>query len=99
LRYGILGAFVLRTVAILFAKWVIDQIWVKLIGGLYLLYLPVKHFSRHAQEEQTDGPRAGTIFGLSLFWSTVVMVNLVDLVSCSRSTPSWPPWRCPTSCG
>jgi YkoY family integral membrane protein len=80
LRYGILGAFVLRIAATIFARALIELAWVKLVGALYLLYLPVKHFWKHPHDQHEPHPRAGTILGLSLFWSTVVKVDLIDLV-------------------
>jgi YkoY family integral membrane protein len=78
LRYGILGAFLFRIIATLFAVHLITSSWVKLLGGLYLLYLPYKHFTH----QPTPGkPKAGgAILGLSVFWSTVVRVELTDVV-------------------
>jgi YkoY family integral membrane protein len=82
LRYGILGAFAFRAVATVFAVYLIQWDWVKVIGGLYLLYLPVKHFWKRADESAAGKPRAaaGRLFGLSPFWSTVVRVELTDFV-------------------
>src|SRR5687768_17513398 len=80
LKYGIIGAFVLRTIAIFFATWLIALDWVKLVGGFYLLYLPVKHFRHRGEATEGGEPKVTIIPGLTLFWSTVVMVNLVDLV-------------------
>ena len=55
--------------------------WVKLIGALYLLYLPAKHFIEHP-ENRPGGAKAAikTFLGLSAFWSTVVRVELTDIV-------------------
>ena len=39
LKYGILGAYVFRGLALLFASVLIKIWWLKPIGGLYLLYL------------------------------------------------------------
>ncbi|HEX7077224.1 MAG TPA: S49 family peptidase [Candidatus Eisenbacteria bacterium] len=80
LRYGILGAFLFRIVATVFAVHLISWSWIKLVGGLYLLYLPVKHFAQHEDEASTVPKVAGTILGLSIFWSTVVRVELTDVV-------------------
>jgi len=44
LRYGIVGAFVFRTLAVVLALQLLAVPWVKLIGGLYLLYLVWQHF-------------------------------------------------------
>lgn len=44
LRYGILGAFFFRIVAILLAVHLIQVSFVKLIGAAYLLWLSYSHF-------------------------------------------------------
>lgn len=71
LMYGLGGAFVLRSAAILLAAFIISFWWLQLIGALYLLYLPVKHFIDHASEKEIKGKTMG-------FWATVVYLNLVD---------------------
>jgi YkoY family integral membrane protein len=84
LRYGILGAFVLRAIATLLAVKLSQVTWVALLGGAYLLYLPYKHFTQHPDE--TDDPSAtrtvaaAGFLGLSAFWVTVIKVELTDLV-------------------
>lgn len=80
LRYGIVGAFFFRIVATLFAVHLISWSWVKLAGGLYLLYLPIKHFAQREAHGGETGKPPSTIFGLSPFWSTVVRVELTDVV-------------------
>jgi YkoY family integral membrane protein len=81
LRYGILGAFAFRILSTLFATYMIHWNWVKLIGALYLLYLPAKHFIEHP-ENKPGGAKSAikTFLGLSAFWSTVVRVELTDIV-------------------
>jgi YkoY family integral membrane protein len=81
LRYGIIGAFVFRIAATVFAVHMIQLSLVKLIGGAYLLYLPYAHFS-HAQsvESRRTPPVARPWLGLSAFWATVVKVELTDIV-------------------
>jgi len=80
LRYGILGAFVFRIIATLFAAHLMGWAWVKLVGGAYLLYLPVKHFTSHPDEPRGKASIVKPLLGLSLFWSTVVRVELTDVV-------------------
>jgi len=82
LQYGIVGAFAFRVIATLSAVHLIHMDWVKLVGGLYLLYLPVKHFVHQGRGGEAKGihPAAATILGLSLFWSTVVRVETTDVV-------------------
>ena len=44
LRYGLFGAFAFRIVATILATLLIRVVWVKAIGGLYLVYLVGRHF-------------------------------------------------------
>ena len=81
LRYGILGAFVFRIAATVFAAQMIQLRIVQLIGGLYLLWLPYHHFFRGADsQERRTPPKATPWLGLSAFWATVVKVELTDIV-------------------
>ena len=80
LRYGLVGGFAFRIIATLLAVYLIRVAWVKLIGGLYLLYLTYSHFTGH--EEGADRrmpPKAKPWLGLSPFWGTVVKVELINL--------------------
>ena len=80
LRYGLLGGFAFRVAATLLATYLIRIGWVKLAGGLYLIYLTYTHF--WGREEGTDrriAPRAKPWLGMSPFWATVVRVELINL--------------------
>jgi YkoY family integral membrane protein len=80
LRYGLVGAFAFRVVATLLAAYLIRISWVKLFGGIYLLYLAQRHFfgSGDAEERSKPKPAVGWL-GLSALWATVVKVELVNL--------------------
>jgi YkoY family integral membrane protein len=86
LRYGIIGAFVLRGIATILARHLLDAgAIVALLGGLYLCWLPYKHFASHADEAETEEEQARRNgrrhwLGLSAFWATVLSVELTDLV-------------------
>jgi YkoY family integral membrane protein len=79
LRYGLVGGFGFRILATLLAVYLIRVAWVKLLGGLYLLYLTYTHFRGQEAEERRRAPRARPWLGLSAFWATVVRVELVNL--------------------
>jgi len=81
LRYGMVGAFAFRTVAVVLAVGLIRIAAVKLIGAAYLLYLSYSHFflSGDADERQAIKPATAWL-GLSAFWATVVKVELTDAV-------------------
>ncbi len=81
LRYGIFGAFVFRTIAVLCAIQLIKLEWVKLLGAAYLVYLPYKHFfGGQDVHERRAVPRATPWLGMNAFWATVVRVELTDVV-------------------
>ena len=81
LRYGIVGAFAFRVIAILLAVWLKEVQVVMLIGAAYLLYLPYDHFTGHEDAAARRKPKpARSFLGLSPFWSTVVKVELTDIV-------------------
>ncbi|MGH9410204.1 MAG: TerC family protein [Vicinamibacterales bacterium] len=80
LRYGVAGAFAMRTVVTLFAVYVIRIGWVKLFGALYLLYLAWRHFFHSGgTEARRRRPPARAWLGLPPFWGTVVKVELVNI--------------------
>lgn len=81
LLYGIIGAYALRGLALLFATLIIKVWWIQLLGGLYLIYLAAKFFwsskpaegAAHTPEDSVAQAAARS------FWQIVVMVNVIDL--------------------
>lgn len=76
LTYGLVGAFVFRIIAILFAASLIEFLVFKLVGGVYLLYLAMKNMFRVGAEsgkEEQAVRHAG-------FWKTVAIVEFTDIV-------------------
>ena len=81
LRYGIIGAFVFRVLAILLAAYLIRINFVMLIGAIYLMWLPYHHFFSHQDAQDRRRPKAARPWlGLTAFWATVVKVELTDIV-------------------
>lgn len=79
LLYGIIGAYVLRGLALLFATVIINVWWIQLLGGLYLIYLTIAHFSKlRSHEEQDEAAQAAQAVSQN-FWRVVIMINVVDL--------------------
>jgi YkoY family integral membrane protein len=75
LRYGIWGAFIFRGVAVALAS-ILMNFWIlKVVGGLYLLYLAVAHF---ITGDGGDGKVKARRFGQG-FWGTVVSVEIADI--------------------
>ena len=73
LTYGIIGAYLFRGLALLFASILLSITWLKLIGGVYLIYLAIK--SIRGKEETTE---VGTT--QSNFWKMVLSIEIMDLV-------------------
>jgi YkoY family integral membrane protein len=89
LFYGLGGAYVFRIVAILGVAFVIESPWLKILGGLYLLYLLADHLRERWRARRRGDAGADDaagravperrIPGLSLFWSTVLVVEVMDV--------------------
>ncbi len=75
LRYGIWGAFIFRIIAVSLANYLLSLWYLKLIGGLYLVYLAVSHLiAKSSGPDETKTKRVG-----SGFWGTVLSVELADI--------------------
>ena len=79
LTYGIAGAYVFRGLALLFASVLIKLVWLKIAGGLYLMYLAYNALSTKV-EEGGESKMTIKIPFLSALWSTIVAIELMDLV-------------------
>ena len=80
LRYGLIGGFAFRIMATLLASSLIRVSWIRLLGGLYLLYLTYTHFrGGEGTDDRRQAPAAKGMMGLSPFWATVVRVELINL--------------------
>ena len=98
LKYGLVGAFAFRIMATLLATYLIKIGWVKLLGGLYLVYLTYNHFFASGSADERSRPKpAKPWMGLSPLWGTVVKVELVNiafsvdsiLVAVAMSRKTW----------
>jgi YkoY family integral membrane protein len=59
--------------AIIGASVIINLWWVQVLGALYLLFLPIKHFISHSAGAHHKGASGAS------FWMTVVYADLADL--------------------
>ena len=63
------------------AVYLIQLQFVMLVGAAYLLWLPYSHFTEHEDAATRQRPKPATSWlGMSPFWSTVVKVELTDVV-------------------
>ena len=76
LRFGILGAYLFRGLSLMFAAWIIENPWLKMIGAAYLLYLMADHFEESAGESEGAGAHSTHTKG---FWATIVAIEVMDL--------------------
>jgi YkoY family integral membrane protein len=90
LRYGIIGAYVLRGVCLFLAAWLVKIWWLTPLGGLYLLYLAFDYLrkklasrSNGGEDESVDKSKnwlyKSTVGLIGNFWATVALVELMDL--------------------
>ncbi|GGH01812.1 TerC family protein [Mucilaginibacter phyllosphaerae] len=91
LRYGIIGAYVLRGLCLFLAAWLVKIWWLKPLGGLYLLYLAFDYFKGKLAKKDADGGEEesvdknknwlykSTVGLMGNFWATVALVELMDL--------------------
>jgi len=79
LTYGIAGAYVFRGLALLFASVLIKLVWLKVVGGLYLMYLAYNALSTNV-EQGGESKMTIKIPFLSALWSTIVAIEMMDLV-------------------
>lgn len=87
LKYGIIGAYFFRGLCLLFASYLMHIWWLKPLGGLYLIYLTISYFiKKHTPKKDDDLLKKEnskfyryTLGKLGKFWSTVLLVELMDL--------------------
>lgn len=72
LTYGILGAYIFRGLALLIASVLINMSWLKVLGGLYLMYLCFKSFKGSDDHNNKTTSKS--------FWLTVLSIEVMDLV-------------------
>ena len=85
LKYGIFGAYFFRGLCLIFASLLIKITWLKLLGGLYLIYISFRFFadklvSNTGSNDETHKIKKSPLDSLiGTFWSTVVLVEVMDL--------------------
>jgi tellurite resistance protein TerC len=77
LRVGIIGAYVFRGLALLFATFIMANPWLKALGAAYLLHLMAHHFA-HVDRKAKEA-ESGVKIANKGFWATVASIELMDL--------------------
>ena len=77
LRWGLIGAYLFRGIALALVAWLMHNEWVKWFGALYLLYLACAHLQLHpvVKKEETHAAHAT---GKGLI-ATICSIELMDL--------------------
>ena len=75
LLYGIWGAILFRLIAVILAEFLLRFWQLKVVGGLYLIFLATRHFL--GGDDATE-PGERESFGRG-FWGTVIAVEFADL--------------------
>ncbi len=73
LTYGLFGAFAFRFIAIAMASYLIQWLWVRYLGGAYLLYVSGKEL--FLKKQKTDNTKQKH----SSFWKTILIIELTDI--------------------
>jgi len=87
LKYGIFGAYFFRGLSLIFVSVLIEISFLKLLGGIYLLWLMFDYFYTKSTPDTEDDllkREEGFIYKATLgklgkFWATVVLVEFMDL--------------------
>lgn len=88
LMYGLWGAYAFRFIAIGIGASLVKLWWMKLGGGLYLLFLATKFFVSYFKQKNQDGeaeePDENHKYDfltnyIGIFWKTVIAVEIMDL--------------------
>ncbi len=79
LRWGLIGAYTFRGLALILVAWLMHNAWVKWFGALYLVYLACEHLQLHPKAEGGDeGAKMAKAAGKS-FIATIASIELMDL--------------------
>lgn len=89
LRIGILLGALFRIVALFLAAIIIQNIWLKIAGGLYLVYLAVAHLGKVVTEDgkeiQAKSTYKGVIMQIALADIVFSLDNVISAVSFSEN--------------
>lgn len=74
LTYGLVGSVVFRLAALSIASHLMKWVWVKFIGGGYLMIIALHHLLRDPAKNPEKLPKAA-----QSFWTTVIIIELMDI--------------------
>lgn len=80
LKWGIAGAYIMRTGIIFIGVWLMEHEWVRWVAALYLIYLGTKELFFKPKAHDTHTGAGLKIAFLSPLVSTIIAVECMDLM-------------------
>lgn len=74
IRIGILAGAGFRIVALFLASIIIQNVWLKVLGGAYLIYLAMRHLG---ESEQSEGEN---VKPKETYWAVITQIAIADLI-------------------
>jgi YkoY family integral membrane protein len=79
LTYGLAGAVVFRLMALSLTTFLMRWVWVKWVGGGYLVYVAVSHFWKKWRGTEEEATKNSVTPVAVQFWKTVLVIELTDI--------------------
>jgi tellurite resistance protein TerC len=82
LKVGLLGAYAGRVLMLFLASIIIQNVWMHILGAVYLIYLAIRHFGetyRHGKDLDDEVDITTIRPAGANFWSVVLTIELADL--------------------
>ncbi|MDO5469736.1 MAG: hypothetical protein Q4F38_00420 [Akkermansia sp.] len=79
LRWGLIGAYLFRGIALALVSWLMHNEWVKWFGAIYLIYLACDHLQLKREMHTEDIASAAAKTAGKGFIATICSIELMDL--------------------
>ena len=82
LKVGLVGAYAGRVLMLFLASIIIQNVWMHILGAIYLIYLAVRHFGetyRYGKDLDDEVDIEAIRPARANFWNIVVTIELADL--------------------
>jgi len=82
LKVGLIGAYAGRVLMLFLASIIIQNVWMHILGAVYLIYLAIRHFGetyRHGKDLDDEVDIQAIRPARANFWSVVATIELADL--------------------
>ena len=82
LKVGLIGAYAGRVLMLFLASIIIQNVWMHILGAVYLIYLAIRHFGetyRHGKDLDDEINIEAIRPARASFWNIVVTIELADL--------------------